>query len=826
MTIETGRRQRLLALTGLVMLCALMALAWAATHLVAITSRQDMVLLAAVALVAIANGCSVPLRIRTQQRVTFTPAAIVVLSVLLPPAWLILCTGAGVALVKALTRYPSGGRLHKAIHNTALQIVAAACAAAVVGFLGISPTLDIDTSLTQSWSELLLAMVAAAVVVAVIEELVTPVTVSLATGAPWRRVILRELDLRLAGRVLEFVLASLTIAVIMVETSLILTFPFAVLSVYLVYTHRLRLRAERQMWTTLTDATSSLNTLSDLGALLYSAVRSVTALFGASRVEVELWTAGWERLVRIEHGLLSEGLPDTRPDETAPFVSCAIESFTDGPIGILRVYLSGARDQLSDREQAALRSFAASLSRAVHNAILHADLALVAESHAQAARTDPLTGLANRVGLMRELEEAVRGSDSPGLLLLDLNGFKKINDTLGHTAGDHLLVGVANRLATASARVGGFAARLGGDEFAVVLPGRGNRHQVVAEQILFEVNGPLQVAGMQIDVRASGGVATALARTSVQALVDDADAAMYRAKASKVPVVVHTPPEDGGPPRRLDLASEIGAALAAKSFVLRFQPIVDLASGQVIGCEALARWEHPVHGLLAPEAWLNLVEQSDHLAAFTQYVLRKALDAQRTWTEAGLDLIVSVNISPRCLLDEGFARTVHALIQTRRADPGRVVLELSETVPVSGLEAVDRTVTALRAAGVRVALDDFGAGPSSTLSVVSRLPIDEIRIHRSQVARMGSSRAAAVVVGAAIELGRDLSLAVVAEGVATVEHRRVLAGLGCRYGQGTLFADPMPSRAVIDLLSDGRGVAEPLPEAEAPALVGEAAAAP
>ncbi|BCJ62984.1 hypothetical protein Prubr_00050 [Polymorphospora rubra] len=666
-------------------------------------------------------------------------------------------------------------------------------------------------------------MAAAGVAVAAVEELTTPVSVALATGAPWRQIFWRDFDLRMLGRAVELVLAALTIAAISVQPSLILMFPFAILSVWQVGSHRLRLRAERQMWTTLSEATGSLNTLSDLNALLNLAVRSVAALFGAGRVEVELWTAGQERLVRMDQGVVSEEAPDVHLSGSA-FVSCALESFSDGPIGILRVYLSGSRDQLSDREQAALRSFAASLSRAVNNAILHADLAVVAESHAQAARTDPLTGLPNRVGLMRELEEAVRRSDGPGLLLLDLNGFKKINDTLGHTVGDHLLVGVAERLATASARVGGFPARLGGDEFAVVLAGRGNRHPAIAAQILTEINGLISVAGMEIDVRASGGVATAAGRVNIQALVDDADAAMYRAKASQVPVVVHTPPEDGGPPRRLDLANEIGAGLSAGAFVLRFQPIVDLVSGRVVGCEALARWEHPVHGLLAPAAWLNLVEQSDHLAAFTQYVLRQALDAQREWTEAGLDLLVSVNISPRCLLDEGFARTVHALIQTRRADPGRVVLELSETVPVSGLEAVDRTVTALRAAGVRVALDDFGAGPSSSLSVVSRLPIDEIRIHRSQVARMDSSRAAAVVVGAAIELGRDLGLAVVAEGVATVEQRRVLAGLGCRYGQGSLFADPMPSRAVIDLLSDGRGVAEPLPEVEVPALVGEAVA--
>jgi EAL domain-containing protein (putative c-di-GMP-specific phosphodiesterase class I) len=242
--------------------------------------------------------------------------------------------------------------------------------------------------------------------------------------------------------------------------------------------------------------------------------------------------------------------------------------------------------------------------------------------------------------------------------------------------------------------------------------------------------------------------------------------------------------------------------VAEGEFTVRFQPIVDLGSGEAIAAEALTRWQHPRHGVLLPKQWLPIVERSDLLGAFTARVLRQALLGLREWRSAGFDLAVALNVSPHSLLDPAFPTLVLDELRAHRLDPGSLVLELAETASVGQLQAVDRVLTGLRHAGVRLALDDFGTGHSS-LAVVSEIPVHELKIDRSFVAAMRTSAQAAAAVRSTVELGRSLSLTVVAEGVETADQRQALWELGCTAGQGHLFGRAMKAGELLEALRDG-----------------------
>ncbi len=472
-------------------------------------------------------------------------------------------------------------------------------------------------------------------------------------------------------------------------------------------------------------------------------------------------------------------------------------------VGVLRLRFGG-EVRLTEVEQYKLRTFASAVCTAIRNAQAYAELARIAAENEHAATHDPLTGLPNRRQLY---DRAGRLFTDPGhdglvaLLLIDLNHFKEVNDTLGHAAGDDVLREVARRLNNA-AEPGDLVARLGGDEFAVLLAGlptpalAGHR----AATMLSALEPEIDVDGMLITVEAAGGIALAAGAGSVEELMRRADIAMYQAKRAGEQTTIYAHARDTTDVDRLMFTGELRRAVSEHEFTVDFQPIVDLGSGEVIAAEALARWKHPDQGDLTPVQFLDAVERSGQLPAFADAVLEQSLLAMKTWREAGFDLPVAVNVSPRSLLDPSFPAAVLARLEHHDVSPTLLILELAETLTISQIDVVEQTLAELRNAGVRLAVDDFGTGVSS-LSVLSRIPVHELKIDREFVAAVETVS----YTHTTVDLARNLHLTVVAEGVESEPQRRALWELGCVAGQGRLFARPLSAARFVGTLQRGSG---------------------
>ena len=378
---------------------------------------------------------------------------------------------------------------------------------------------------------------------------------------------------------------------------------------------------------------------------------------------------------------------------------------------------------------------------------------------------------------------------------------------------------MARRLA-AAVRAEDTVARLGGDEFAVLLPGLPDEKaaQDLAQRLLAAVALPFRLNGFNLDVEASLGIALAPDDARhYDVLLRHADVAMYEAKRGGQPVAMYARARDTADVGRLALTAELPRAVAEHEFAVDFQPIVDLATGEVISTEALARWRHPDRGELSPMRFLDSVERSGLLGAFSEAVLDQALHAASLWHDAGFGLPVAVNVSPRSLLDPDFPELVAQRLRLADVPADTLTIELTESLTLSQLDVVDEVLRTLRDLGVRLALDDFGTGYSS-LATLARVPVHELKIDRAFVAAMDSTSADAAVVRSTIELGRSLDLLVVAEGVESEDQRRRLWEQGCPAGQGHLFGRPMPVQRLIAALQRGYGgrpatLAAPLHEA-------------
>jgi len=312
----------------------------------------------------------------------------------------------------------------------------------------------------------------------------------------------------------------------------------------------------------------------------------------------------------------------------------------------------------------------------------------------------------------------------------------------------------------------------------------------------------MEVDGVRVSVEASGGVALAASHASgkrtVEELLRRADVAMYQAKRQGQAVNLFEASRDTADAMSLSLGGEISRAIAEKEFIVNFQPIVDLGTGDTVGAEALTRWAHPRHGVLAPGLFLDSIERSGQLGAFTEAVLDQALDAVSEWRAEGFDMPVSVNVTPRSLLDPSFPDMVERQLAGREELASKLIIELTESVTLSQLEVVDEVLRRLRQLDIQLALDDFGTGYSS-LATLARVPVQELKIDRSFVAAMDQPTEAAVV-RSTIELGRSLGLVVVAEGVESERQRTRLWEFGCPWAQGHLFARPVPLPKLMSLL--------------------------
>lgn len=418
------------------------------------------------------------------------------------------------------------------------------------------------------------------------------------------------------------------------------------------------------------------------------------------------------------------------------------------------------------------------------------------ENIAQAV-TDTLTGLPNRHLFQDRVEQAInrarRQGERTAVMIIDLDRFKEVNDTLGHHCGDLLLEEIAHRL-RATLRESDTVARLGGDEFAVLLPSVSGAAsaQRVASELGRVISESIVVEGVSLDTEASIGITLFPDHgADVSELLQRADVAMYTAKSDSLPFCVYGSEQDDYSPERLALVGELRRAIEQGELVLHYQPKVNLGDGELVGAEALVRWQHPERGLLAPSEFIPLAEHTSLIKPLTLLVLERGLEECRRWGSDGHVLSVAVNISARNLLDAEFADAVAASLERWDIPADRLELELTETAlmgnPARALEVLRR----LGGLGVVLSIDDFGVGYTS-LNQLKRLPIRVLKIDRSFVLNMATSAADAMIVRSTIDLGHNLGLQVVAEGIETQEIQDALRELGCDVGQGFHMGRPMP----------------------------------
>jgi diguanylate cyclase (GGDEF)-like protein len=565
----------------------------------------------------------------------------------------------------------------------------------------------------------------------------------------------------------------------------------------------------------------------EYSALVLAAAGSAAPLVVSSRDGEAGDAVGHERAALALHEyVLSSGQPllrtrsgrNAHPSHDAPLRDCVATLLRDGTdvLGSLIVAdRVGDVQTFTDDDLQLLQTIATQASAAVRNAQL-------IEKLRYDAGHDALTGLANRVAWETSAGRRLGLADweqerVDAVVLVDLDGFKDVNDTLGHHHGDQLLVQVAARL---SATVGalGAVARFGGDEFAVLVPGTTRAEAIrTAEAIAAATREPIGLGDVHVEVRASAGIALAPTHgTDLPTLLKRADLAMYQSKRTTAEVTVfHDSLEDHGP-NRLALMADLRQALHAGEIVIAVQPKAVLPHGQVTGVEALARWTHPQQGPISPEIFVSLAERSGLIRELTATTLDQALACCSAWAEIGLRISVAVNLSPRALLDADLVPVVADALERHGVPAPLLTLEITESSVISDPEAALGALHALRHLGVRLSVDDFGTGYSS-LSYLKRLPVQEVKIDRSFVRDLVRDPDDEVIVRAVTDLGRRLHLDVVAEGVEDLATWRRLQQLGPIVAQGYYLSRPMPPAHFVAWLHEHEATQRGDAPSEAPA---------
>jgi diguanylate cyclase (GGDEF)-like protein len=425
-------------------------------------------------------------------------------------------------------------------------------------------------------------------------------------------------------------------------------------------------------------------------------------------------------------------------------------------------------------------------------------LELLAAEKEHLSLHDPLTGLPNRALFHDRVEHALAAAHRSrrpfAVMLLDLDRFKEVNDSLGHAAGDAVLCAVGPRLAH-ELREGDTLARLGGDEFALLLPEVADAGAAAAagRRICAALEQPFVVDGVVLDLEASVGVALLAGEDdTADQLLTRADLAMYRAKELRSGCELAGAEDEAGTSWRLALLGELRRALETDELALHYQPKVAMSDGKLLGVEALVRWHHPDHGLVPPDRFIPLVEQTGLIGPLTLRTLDLALAQARAWADAGAPVTVAVNTSARNLHNPAFTAEVAEALRRQGVPPERLELELTESAVMANPALAREVLDELTGLGVRTVLDDFGTGYSS-LAHIRRLPVRELKIDRSFVLGLGSGEHDEVLVRTMIELGANLGLRVVAEGVETEAAWQRLAELGCDAAQGYYIARPAPA---------------------------------
>ncbi|WP_345635507.1 putative bifunctional diguanylate cyclase/phosphodiesterase [Rugosimonospora acidiphila] len=780
-------------------------------------------------------------------------AALIVALYLIPVGWVPMAIFLGVGLAMVVLQFTQEPRSARRMLFNASSLALSGAVSASVAQLIAPPHL----------AALSLPVAAGLVVGAPIETVVSialsSASVNTRTGTSYYAVFVRAIHGKLYMLVGNVTLGLLIVALAGADVGWLLVLAPMLWLLRQAYAYRLRGDDERRGWRLFAGATRSLNRLDERG-VVEAAVAGAARLFAADGVEVLILRPGPQPRVAAS-GPGQPGGAGERPDgptegvlwryrggrgvELVVTVSAASglpAQPTDGDrvaarpllvggasIGELRLSF-GRSVRLTRREQMQLSAFGDALAAALHDATSHRELREMTARSSEDALNDTLTGIGNRAALLAKGDAALHGLERDGLvafLLLDVNQFKEVNDTLGHAAGDDLLRVTARRL-DSERRPGELVARLGGDEFGMLLTdlptAAGDEaaaldHALRRARELADLLGtPTRVSGVRLAVEASIGVTVAAAGScDMGELIRRAEMAMYRAKKDgNGSIAWYDSSGDASSTDRLALLAELREALgSSQQLVLALQPVVDLNSGAPTGVEALIRWRHPRRGELGPGEFIDVLENSELIAPFTRYVLERAVALAADWAAQGLSVPISVNLSARSLLDVRLPGEIAQLLARHRVPPHRLILEITETVVVPESRTVTEVLNALREVGVQLAVDDFGTGYSS-LTFLTRVRVDEVKVDQSFVARMAESPEAMAIVRTTVELARELNLRVVAEGVETAEQRSELARLGCDSAQGYHFFRPMAAEKISgvlhQLVRSSRGRVIPFPQ--------------
>jgi len=748
---------------------------------------------------AVAQLASLRLRIGSGRlSVNWGEAALIIGLYLAPPGWLPAATFVGAAAGWLLLSLFARLRTPlEALHIALCQTVAVSAAVTVACVLGD----PIGAPLTPP---LALALILGAATYLLVAAVLAVVSLHLVHGVPLVRTFARALRDKLLMFVGNVVVGLTVVLMLHEDPRWLLLLPPALWLLQQTYGQRLRAADERRAWEEFAGATASIRRL-DQDEVAAAGVAGALRLLVAERVDLDVVRidGGWRRFHGDADGASGAVDHDERPPLPEAEGSLVRELTVHGEVvGRIRVALP--RPTLpSPRDELAFAAFADTLAVALHDAVTHRAWSLLRERSAHDARHDATTGLLNRAALVARGDAVLRTLDRDhpvSLVVVDIDRFHEVNDTLGHNAGDELLAAAAARLrAVAGDELLG---RVGGDQFALLLTEPGRHGVAHAAELVDAVIAPVEVQGIPVAVEASAGVVVAGAGSATVAeLLRRADIALRQAKeGGNANIAVYDGARDTSSTDQLTLLSELRAALATDDqLVLALQPAVDLSTGAPTGVEALVRWRHPRRGTLKPGDFVRAAEESDLLGAFTHYVIDKALRVAADVAAHGMDVPIAVNLSAHSLLDPRLPNDVADLLRRHNVPADRLVLEITETVVMSELDVIDEVLAALRAMGVRIALDDFGTGYSS-LAFLARVLVDEVKVDRSFVMRMAESPQAAAIVRFTIGLGRELGLRVVAEGVETAAQRSALETLGCAAAQGYHFFKPMPADKIVAVL--------------------------
>ena len=570
----------------------------------------------------------------------------------------------------------------------------------------------------------------------------------------------------------------------------------AAVTLFAGYRAHAHLRQSNQGLTQLYSSSRTIASSLPAGKVTEGILEQACDLLRTSTAELVLQRSdGSSTLVVLQAGALSV--------EMGPVAAASMEQSRPGAIeatlelgdeiGVLRVAdrLSDV-DPFNEADLRLLETFANHASVAIRNQRLVEDLQREASKRQYEALHDSLTGLPNRNLLHHHLALSLADMRPSGLtvMLIDLDGFKEVNDTLGHHFGDQLLQEVAGRIVEVLGP-DAFVSRLGGDEFAVVIDGNDSMVvRALAEQVERRVLQPFELADLVFEVGASIGIATSPEHGSdAPTLLQRADVAMYAAKRSGRSAEFYSADADNYTPQRLALAAELRRTIERGELLVEYQPKVGLDTGDVIGVEALARWHHPEQGFISPDIFIAVAESASLMRPLAQHVLMVSLRQLAQWRAMGLDLSVAVNLSARNLMDDSLPSTIERALAATGVPASALTLELTESTLIVDKGRTIGLLNRLSGMGVSIAIDDFGTGYSS-LSYLHRLPVDEIKIDKSFVMNMLTDKGDAVIVRSTIELGHNLGLQVTAEGVEDGHTWQLLAAAGCDQAQGYHLCSP------------------------------------